>query len=148
MYFSGKWPLMVAGTVPACVSNGFGVTVKLSADNSPSFEQDEKKITVAADKRKNVFFCIKLGFNSAASGTRTRTTFPGQGILSPSCLPIPPLRHGLCKCAIYFATAKVRLFPETAKLLSEKHLSYCFLTLLCVVSQFQARRRIPSKAAL
>ena len=30
---------------------------------------------------------------SAASGTRTRTAITGQGILSPSCLPIPPLRH-------------------------------------------------------
>ena len=29
----------------------------------------------------------------AASGTRTRTTVSGQGILSPSCLPIPPLRR-------------------------------------------------------
>ena len=28
----------------------------------------------------------------AASGTRTRTAITGQGILSPSCLPIPPLR--------------------------------------------------------
>ena len=29
----------------------------------------------------------------AASGTRTRTAITGQGILSPSCLPIPPLRR-------------------------------------------------------
>ena len=29
----------------------------------------------------------------AASGTRTRTAITGQGILSPSCLPIPPLRQ-------------------------------------------------------
>ena len=35
---------------------------------------------------------IAFGEHCAASGTRTRTTLPGQGILSPSCLPIPPLR--------------------------------------------------------
>ena len=29
----------------------------------------------------------------AASGTRTRTAITGQGILSPSCLPISPLRR-------------------------------------------------------
>ena len=35
---------------------------------------------------------ISIFFRCAASGTRTRTTVSGQGILSPSCLPIPPLR--------------------------------------------------------
>lgn len=35
----------------------------------------------------------KKSRESAASGTRTRTAITGQGILSPSCLPIPPLRH-------------------------------------------------------
>ena len=39
-------------------------------------------------------FTIMLVFPNAASGTRTRTAITGQGILSPSCLPIPPLRHG------------------------------------------------------
>ena len=47
---------------------------------------------------------VCLLFVCAASGTRTRTAISGQGILSPSCLPIPPLRqprrHGrqtICK---------------------------------------------------
>ena len=39
----------------------------------------------------------ELYFKSAASGTRTRTAITGQGILSPSCLPIPPLRQTKCK---------------------------------------------------
>ena len=42
--------------------------------------------------RTKLFFNNHLN-SSAASGTRTRTTLPGQGILSPSCLPFH--HHGI-----------------------------------------------------
>ena len=42
----------------------------------------------------------------AASGTRTRTAITGQGILSPSCLPIPPLRLSTAR----IVAAKLPLF--------------------------------------
>jgi hypothetical protein len=58
IYFSGKWPLMVAGTVPVWVSRGLGVTVKLSAESGPSLEHEERSIRDAADKRRKFFFCI------------------------------------------------------------------------------------------
>ena len=55
-------------------------------------------------------------YHRAASGTRTRTAITGQGILSPSCLPIPPLRQPLqtdllwllrCKGIIIYRTKQV-----------------------------------------
>ena len=49
------------------------------------------------DKRKCFVFLRFVGFllplvctQSARNGNRTRTAITGQGILSPSCLPIPP----------------------------------------------------------
>jgi hypothetical protein len=52
MYFSGNLPSIVAGTLPATTSNGVGVTVKLSADNSPNFLHDVNAATAAKDKIK------------------------------------------------------------------------------------------------
>lgn len=60
MYFSGKVPLTVAGTSPAVVSSGLGITVKLSAESGPSFEQDVMNSTEAADNKRRFFFCITL----------------------------------------------------------------------------------------
>ena len=65
--------------------------------------------SAASGQKARLGHFLPLASVSAASGTRTRTTVSGQGILSPSCLPIPPLRRGL-------QVAKVRLIPEIAKL--------------------------------
>ena len=61
----------------------------------------------------------------AASGTRTRTAITGQGILSPSCLPIPPLRHGLRQYIPCFSTAKILHYFHFAK---HKCFFFMFLT--------------------
>ena len=58
MYFSGNVPLIVAGTSPAFASSGLGITVKLSAESGPSFEQDVMNSIVAADSKRRLFFCI------------------------------------------------------------------------------------------
>ena len=61
----------------------------------------------------------------AASGTRTRTAITGQGILSPSCLPIPPLRLGYRQCLSRFSSAKVLHYFDFSK---HKWFFFKFLT--------------------
>ena len=95
MYFSGKLPLTTNVTLPPFDSRGFGTTLKLSADNAPNLEEHDVRANKdTADKDKIRFLRMLKRFfkKGAASGTRTRTAITGQGILSPSCLPIPPLR--------------------------------------------------------
>ena len=74
----------------------------------------ENKIKVPRAGLKARFASFLADASGAASGTRTRTTVSGQGILSPSCLPIPPLRLTFAGL-IFFTAAKVRLFPQTTK---------------------------------
>ena len=57
--------------------------------------------------------------SGAASGTRTRTTVSGQGILSPSCLPFH--HRGLL-----FAAAKVQNKNEKPSLNKRKFLLFTF----------------------
>ena len=63
----------------------------------------ENKIKVPRAGLKARFASFLADASGAASGTRTRTTVSGQGILSPSCR------------LIFFTAAKVRLFPQTTK---------------------------------
>jgi hypothetical protein len=60
MYFSGKEPLIVAATCPACDSRGLGVTVKLSAERAPSFPEHDVSTIAVADKTRIVDFFIFL----------------------------------------------------------------------------------------
>ena len=96
MYFSGNCPSIVAGTFPPRVSSGLGVTVKLSAESLPNLEHEvvNNKEHAVNERIRFLFINVINLIGSAASGTRTRTAITGQGILSPSCLPIPPLRQG------------------------------------------------------
>jgi hypothetical protein len=63
MYFSGKTPFTVRGTLPASVSNGVGVTLKLSADKLPNLlEHDDSATnepTATTDVRIEIFFINK-----------------------------------------------------------------------------------------
>ncbi len=57
-------------------------------------EQNKKSMQIALNKG----FCMLLvaiakHWASTRSGNRTRTAISGQGILSPSCLPIPPFER-------------------------------------------------------
>jgi hypothetical protein len=58
MYFSGKAPLIVAGTTPPVVSSGLGVTVKLSADKAPNLPEQAVRSNNDAAKRERISFRI------------------------------------------------------------------------------------------
>ena len=65
------------------------------------------------NSRQSPFVGSLVGIARAASGTRTRTTISGQGILSPSCLPIPPLRQQvrLRVCKGIIISCNGQIFP-------------------------------------
>ena len=63
MYFTGKLPLMVAGTCPPNVSSGLGSTVKLSADSFPNLEEHDDKATIEqTDKVRTKWLRIIISY--------------------------------------------------------------------------------------
>ena len=70
---------------------------------------------------------------SARNGNRTRTAITGQGILSPSCLPIPPSGH----FAVQFANcaAKVRKKVKSEKRKMKNYFLFLKLCSACRLSR-------------
>ena len=56
----------------------------------------EPRVGIEPTKKGFADLCLTIRPTRRGSegGTRTRTAFNGQRILSPSCLPVPPLRLG------------------------------------------------------
>ena len=61
------------------------------------------------------------------NGDRTRTTIPGQGILSPSCIPISPSEHLLDFCKLHYFNDCGNSGTRTHTLLKHPILSLAWL---------------------
>ena len=78
------------------------------------------KLGFVSKKRQLLGSGCRLVIASARNGNRTRTAITGQGILSPSCLPIPPSGH----FAVQFANcgAKILLIIQNSKFKIQNYL--------------------------